>query len=324
MGAEAKKKRRTRDPRTLTTGFGSTNFEYLELTTHDWNQIQRKFGKNTKISDAARAQLNGVTVHYSIHHQLARRVKSLKAVIERIRRWQTQTNILRNFVWTREGQPNVSKETSGSLENLLKQYFLPDAKGHQQLYPLAHLANFLDGARAIGEYFIGKIRAVENDDKNVESWLVWAALVISICHRNNFPVMIFHGSRRKFHPGFIELLDRLQSILHPAEPKRAPPEQSHETIGRKRKHEKVVERRAITARKLKTSSLRKLALQAYNIAEGSSVEELFVLLAYWGIGQTRISKDMIFGIEAADLEVIQTGLRGQKRSHRAEKNVAQS
>ncbi len=51
--------------------------------------------------------------------------------------------------------------------------------------------------------------------------------------------------------------------------------------------------------------------------------ELFVLLAYWGIGQTHIEKDIIFGIDVADLEELQMRLRGQKRSHRTKKTPTQ-
>src|SRR5260370_15130743 len=119
MDAATKAKKRFRDPRTLTSGFGSSNFECRELTALDWNQIQRRFGNNTKISDAARTQLNGGTVHYSFHHQYERRVKSLNAVTARIRKWQTQTNILRNFVLTTQGRSNTPPILPKSLESLL-------------------------------------------------------------------------------------------------------------------------------------------------------------------------------------------------------------
>jgi len=311
--------RKPRDTRTLTTGFGSTNFEYRELTTSDWIQIQQRFGKGFKISDAARVQLNGVTVHYSIHGQSARRVKSLNAVSGQIKKWETQTNILRNFVWTTERESNSQLSLPLSLESLLKQYFHSKATDREKLYPLAHLARLLDGARAIASYFIGKIGDIQNDNNNVEASVAWAALVISICHRNALPVMVFHGKTRKFHSGFVELLDRLQNVLNPEV---QPDGQSNKNFRRSRRQGKSsTGQKAVNPKRWKRSSLKKLALQAYDISQGSQAEELFVLLSYWGIGQTQISNDMIFGIDTARLKAIQAQLRSLKRAHRVEKNV---
>jgi hypothetical protein len=323
MNTETKEKKRLRDPRTLTVGFGSTNFEYRELTAHDWNQIQGKFGNNTKISDAVRTQLNGVTVHYSFHHQFARHVESLNDVKTRIEKWQTQTNALRNFVWTTERQPNSPSPLPKSLDSLLKRYFHSKATDREKLYPLARLARLLDGARAISQYFIDEINAIKDDNKNLESSLAWVALVISICDRNGLPVMVFHGETREFHPGFVELLDRLQNILNPVATPEEGPERSNEIIGRNSRQRKIVGRRAVKSKKLKRSSLKKLALQAYDIAQDSPAEELFVLLSYWGIGQTQINTDLGFGIDLADLETTQMRLRQKKRPHRTEKNVTQ-
>jgi predicted O-linked N-acetylglucosamine transferase (SPINDLY family) len=132
--------------------------------------------------------------------------------------------------------------------------------------------------------------------------------------------MVARGTAREVQPGFIELLDRLQKkVLHSEVCLSAVGEQSRVAVRRNQRQEVALGRRAVKLKVLNKSSLKKLALQAYDLSSQSSAEELFVLLAYWSIGQTKIEKDIILRIDPANLDKTQARLQRFKRRHRVQK-----
>jgi len=202
----AEPRRRTRDLRTLTSGLGSIDFDYRELTTSDWLFIEQKL--NAKIPRKLRGQLSALTMLYLIASYTPHREVSISKVRKDIDLWADRTRDLRKSIWSGV----QSKPAPTNLKKIMGEYFHLRQGFHSGLFPLAHLAQLLDGAEAIGRFFSTTFQSTKTTaSKTTELWLIWAAVVIALCRSNR--ISIEQKQKKGLRAGFLLLLDRLQATL---------------------------------------------------------------------------------------------------------------
>jgi hypothetical protein len=199
--------------------------------------------------------------------------------------WADRTRDLRNSIWNNR---KSLKPTPTTLRKIITDHFHLRREFHTGIFPLAHLAQFLDGSEAIARYFVDRLEKTKDTaSKKTELWLIWAAFVIALCRTNNIPVK--QSAKQTFFPGFLILLEKLQTTLTtsavsiPADIARA--------IKRKAKPKPPTK---------KGESLRRAAWQAFIIAEENPVDELFAYLTLrstgwlqFGEGKTEIEQKMV-------------------------------
>jgi hypothetical protein len=275
-------RRKTRDIRTLTSGLGSIDYDYVALTTADWQFIEQKL--KAKIPQQLRDSLRGITEVYFAGSHIPHRELSVGQAKQDIELWADRTRDLRKLIWN-NGEP--PKPTPTTLREIITDHFHLRLGLHAGTFPLAHLAQFLDGAEAIARYFVHRLeKTKDTTNKKTELWLIWAAFVIALCQTNDIPVK--RPSKKIFFPGFLILLEKLQATLRTSAIT-VPPD-----IAR------GIKRKAMPKPPIKKGeSLRKSAWLAFNIAEENPTSELFMYLIFrcggwlqFGEGTTDIEQKM--------------------------------
>ncbi|QIG97189.1 hypothetical protein [Bradyrhizobium sp. 6(2017)] len=276
------RKRKNRDARIVATGIGAyPDADYRYLSDADWLNIQQRFGKRTKIPANLREQLSGVTAIYADMLQTPRLGRSLTGAVTEIELWCKRTEALKRAIWTDSAaEPNNAPQNLGDI---IDRYFRRPRSPVEATLPLAHLAQFLTGAQALARYFVQILEMTDSDNKIAESWLVWAALVISFCRDQKIPIV--SESRGSLHPGFFYLLKSLQATL---------PSKAQNSLS------------GGEAKLLKPSSpvkagpsLRKSALRAAALADRESAEALYSRLMWWGLGLVRLKQTVPFESKAS-------------------------
>jgi hypothetical protein len=139
-------KKATRDVRSLPTGFGDFDFDYIPLKNDQWLIVEGKL--QTKISQELREQLSGMTMLYHLGSHVPYPKLSITHAQKDITLWSKRTRVLRNFIWSPRKQSQSKPRPNRPLKSIIADHFHARRTLHTGLFPLAHLAHFLDGAEA--------------------------------------------------------------------------------------------------------------------------------------------------------------------------------
>jgi hypothetical protein len=263
-----------RDRRRIATSRGYVDFDYKPLQNHDWNLIQHKV--TMKLSPTLREQLSNLTLFYAAA-TIPRSTRPLSEVALEIDLWCRQTEVLKKKVWAPDLTATRPNKDSLSLKEISEQYFRFSQNIFSTSYPLSQLAHFLEGAVAIGNFFVRVLKDPRfRTDPKTELWLIWVALVIAICRNNGIePTKL---NRTVLNPGFVFLLEKLQNTLDAHD---QPSVQRRKTSSPSKKR---AELHAVSSMKLpiKTgASLAKNARRALALVNNDSIGDLLIFFFAW-------------------------------------------
>jgi hypothetical protein len=263
-----------RDRRRIATSRGYVDFEYKPLQNHDWNLIQDKL--RMELSPTLREHLSNLTVFYAAA-TIPRSTRPLSDVAGEIDLWCRQTEGLIKKVWAPDSGATRPKKGALSLKQISEHYFRFSQNIVSASYPLSQLAHFLEGAVAIGNYFVRVLKDPKfRTDPKTELWLIWVALLISICRDNGIEPTKVNST--DLNPGFVFLLKKLQGTLDahdhsPVQPRKA------SSPSKKR-----IEQHPISSMKLpiKTgASLAKNARRALALIDEDTIDDLLIFFFSW-------------------------------------------
>jgi hypothetical protein len=261
-----------RDRRRIATSWQLCDVNYNPILDQHWNTLASKF--QITLPSELRNQLSEATRIFALSASPVRTDDSITKVTTDLRVWTRRTRTLRNKVWssrTRAGEaPDLSK-----LQTILKQYFVGPRNPQSTMFPLAHLAQYLEGAEAIGNYFLRKLEQPDLvTNRQTELWLVWAALIIALCRKSN--IQVTHATKsNQIQPFIVALLEQLQKTLADFSNRKAAAKPASAEKQQNKFHIKAGNQ---------NESLRKNANRALRIANDDPIDQLRTLLITWTIG----------------------------------------